>query len=112
VTTDLLTLEDMVRLTEIRARVKAATPGPGEVSGPHSRVGYDDNGETLREPNGRVLWIEDGWHVSGPEVFGNGESGYMTLETAIFIAATRFDVPWLLALVDRLLALANRIDRD
>jgi hypothetical protein len=78
--------EDDVRIAEIAARAEAATAGPWNVT----------------EMEGH--WISGAGYVQGMTYYvfeaeqrGDGECGSMLKEDAEFVAASREDVPWLLA---------------
>lgn len=85
----------MSRLDEIRARAEAATLGPWvadgtEIYGSHPSYGGPTHG----------VWVGETCRVDDPD---------QGAADAAFIAAARADIPWLLAEVERLTAVAARL---
>lgn len=70
------------RLSEIRARADAATPGP-----------WESHGSSIVRPAGRKRNVAECWQQVGE----GGEVLYPARENAAFVAHSREDVPYLLA---------------
>lgn len=81
------------RLEEIKAREAKATPPPWtareKCDGPYFR--YAADGEQINET---------GFHVREIDKLGNHESGAMVEADAVFCAHARWDVPYLIKLVE------------
>jgi len=110
-------MTDQERIAQIKARERAATPGPW---------GYEksegDCGLTGKCPRDLIFCDEkcpgcEHWEIykgawpTGIDTVESGENTFFTDSDASFIAHAREDIPWLLAEVERLTAALEAAER-